>query len=137
MFRKSAILAFTFVSLTLSSVSNAGIRQFSEDFERPFRGWFFTGGAGFDYNKGLAHGGKGNAWVRNTKGWNAVNFWADVPTQSQCYVNAWLRLSPELTDGYISVRNDKDSRPVHNFDVINELKLVGPGPVNPAHSGYN
>jgi hypothetical protein len=120
-----------------SAPAGAGLIQFAEDFERPYSGWFFAGGAGLDYNKGLAHKGVGNAWVRNKHGWNAINYWVTVRPKSHCYVNAWLRFSSTLTDGYISVRNDRDSRSDHNFDVINELKLVGPGPANPAHSGYN
>lgn len=120
-----------------ASVANAGIQQFSDDFENPSRGWFFAGGAGFDLNKGLAHKGKGNAWVRNTTGWNAINHWITVPPHSHCYVNAWLRLSPSLLDGYISVRNDKEGRPDHNFDVINERRLVGPSMPNFDNAGYN
>jgi hypothetical protein len=42
-----------------------------------------------------------------------------------------------LTDGYFSVRNDKENRPDGNFDVINELKLVGPGRRNPRNADYN
>jgi hypothetical protein len=102
------------------------VRQFSEDFEHPDNGWFVTGGAGFDFGKELSRTGQGNAWVRNTTGWNALNRWWAVEPHDNCYVNAWLRLSPDLTSGYIAVRNDKERRPDGNFDVINELKLVGP-----------
>src|SRR4051812_10693453 len=123
---RPGFLTWVFTFLFMSTTSQAGIRQFSEDFEQPARSWFFTGGAGLDYNKGYAHRGKGNAWVRQTAGWNAANIWVDVPPHSECSVNAWLRYSPTLTDGYISVRYDKDGRPDHNFDVINERRLVGP-----------
>jgi hypothetical protein len=115
----------------------AGIQEFPEDFEHPSSQWFFTGGAGFDSNRGLAHRGNGNAWVRNTGGWNAINIWVDVPSNSECSVLAWLRSSASLTDGYMSVRNDKERRADHNFNVINEVKLVGAGPSNPANANYN
>jgi hypothetical protein len=39
-----------------------GIRQLGEDFENGHPGWFTAGHAGFDFDKGLAHTGKGNAW---------------------------------------------------------------------------
>lgn len=111
--------------------------QFSDNFENPANDWFFTGGAGFDYGKGLARRGQGNAWIRNTSGWNAINRWVDVLPHSHCYVHAWLRLSPQLTDGYIAVRNDKERRSDGNFNVINELKLIGPGLKNPDNADYN
>lgn len=114
-----------------------GVIQFFENFESPYKDWFFTGGAGFDFGKGLARRGQGNAWVRNTAGWNAINRWWNVQPHSICYVHAWLRLSPNLTDGYISVRHDEDRQPDGKFDVIREIKLVGPGPQNPENANYN
>ena len=114
-----------------------GIIQINEDFESPSPDWFFTGGAGFDHGKGLAHTGVGNAWVRHTTGWNAINRWMPVHPNSKYTAFAWLRLSPDLTDGYFSVRNDKENRADKNFDVINEIKLVGPGPKNAANADYN
>jgi len=112
-------------------------REWSEDFTRSSKEWFFTGGAGFDFAKGLARRGKGNAWVCNTTGWNAINIWRPVEPNRTYTARAWLRLSPTLTDGYFSVRNDKENRPDGNFDVINEIKLIGPGPANPNHDDYN
>lgn len=111
--------------------------RWSEDFTRPSRAWFITGGAGFDFAKGLARRGRGNAWIRNTTGWNAINVWLPVEPDRTYTARAWLRLSPSLTDGYFSVRNDKDNRPDENFDVINEIKLIGPSPANPDNADYN
>jgi hypothetical protein len=75
----------------------AGVWQHTEDFESrdPARtGWFAGLGAGFDYDKNLAHTGKGNAWVRNQSGWSAVNFWVTPPTQATtCTAQAWIRTS--------------------------------------------
>jgi len=112
-----------------------GIKQISEDFEVPSRDWFFTGGAGFDHGKGLARKGQGNAWVRNTTGWNAINRWYPVDSDSVYTVYAWLRLSPTLTDGYMSVRNDKENRPDRSFSVIRETRLVF-DPSRPDYSPY-
>lgn len=110
--------------------------QWCEDFDLPSKGWFFTGGAGFDFAKGFARRGRGNAWVRNTIGWNAINIWRSVEPHRTYTAHAWLRLSPTLTDGYFAVRNDKENRPDGNFDVINELKLIGPGPATPRKDDY-
>ncbi len=113
------------------------VTQWCEDFELPSKEWFFTGAAGFDFAKGFARKGRGNAWVRNTTGWNAINIWRPVEPNRTYTALAWLRLSPTLTDGYFSVRNDKENRPDGNFDVINEIKLIGPGPANPRNDNYS
>lgn len=104
------------------------------DFETE-QGWWFTGGAGLDYDRGFEHSGRGNGWVRATSGWNAINNQINVKPNSNCRVSAWLRTSDTLTDGYISVIP-------FNIDgttgsVINELKLVGVGAPNPQNKNYN
>lgn len=98
-----------------------------EAFEPP-KNWFTTEGAGFDLDKGQAFKGKGNAWVRGTSGWNAVNGLAELeaPRDAECYAGAWLRISSDVTDGYISVRPAKEGTPPG--PVINEIKLKGPTP---------
>lgn len=108
---------------------------FYEDFETPDPGWFFTGGAGLDIGKGLAHRGANNAWVRATQGWNAINKFHDVFPNSHYTLAAWLRFSDSLTDGYFSVR----AAPELNGDgpILTELKLVGPSPANAANGNYN
>ena len=133
-------LAMSLVSmsaLTLPTPGFAGIVQYTQDFEtsQPPHDWFPTGGAGFDWDKGLAHQGKGNAWVRYTQGWNAVNTLIDfsaAPQGSNCAASAWLRVSPDVTDGYISVRPAVAGQAPG--PVINEIKLVGPTP--PENNGY-
>ena len=95
-----------------------------EPFERPHPGWFFTGGAGFDYGKGLAYREKGNAWVRGTTGWHALNRFHDVKAGTAYTVSAMLRLSPGLTDGYFSVREARELN--GNGRIMTEVKLVGP-----------
>lgn len=114
-----------------------GIVQFSDGFEsqKPNPAWFLTASAGFDYEKGNAHTGQGNAWVRATQGWNAINVWfSGLTPNSDCQASAWLRFSPSLTDGYISVRADGSGSP---GPVIAELKLCGNAPPNPDNAGYN
>lgn len=105
------------------------------NFETPEEGWSFAGGAGLDYDKGFEHSGRGNGWVRNTSGWNAINNLINVEPNSECSVTAWLRTSDTLTDGYMSVRPYNSDGSVGS--VINELKLVGAGAPNPQNRGYN
>ncbi len=122
-------------AVAIPTTAFAGISQISYDFESSNQVWTFTGGAGLDYGVGLAHRGIGNAWVRNTSGWNAVNNWIKVRPYSDCTASAWLRTSSTLTDGYMSVRNDPNY--AGNFNVIREIKLVGAGSANPDHKNYN
>jgi hypothetical protein len=95
-----------------------------ETFEQPQPGWFFTGGAGFDYGKGLAHRGKGNAWVRGSSGWNAINRFHTVRPRTWYHVYATIRQSPGLTDGYFSVREARELN--GNGRILTEQKLGGP-----------
>jgi hypothetical protein len=104
-------------------------------FEKKQEGWWFAGNAGLDYDKNLEHNGKGNGWVRNTSGWNAINNWLNVQSNKKCTVSAWLRTSDTLTDGYMSVRRlNSDGNP---GNIINEIKLVGAGKPNPQNKNYN
>lgn len=100
--------------------------NFEDGFERPDPDWFLGGGAGFDYGIGLANKGQGNAWVRNTRGWNAINRFHPVRPRTWYRVGAYLRLSPSLTDGYFAVREARDLN--GNGTIIKELKLVGSPP---------
>ena len=116
----------------------AGVWQRAMDFESrdPVKTeWFAGPGAGFDYEKNLAHTGKGNAWVRNQSGWSAVNTWLLPPSQATtCSAQAWIRMSDGITDGYFSVRSG-DGRT--SGPVIHQKKLVGPNPSNPSNANYN
>lgn len=116
----------------------AGVWQHTEGFESrdPARtGWFAGPGSGFDFEKNLAHSGKGNAWVRNLSGWSAVNAWITPPRDaSRCTVQAWIRMSDGITGGYFSVRRGNGITP---GPVINERKLVGPNPASPSNANYN
>jgi hypothetical protein len=116
-----ALVAFA----SLGGPATAGIWQFTEEFESPSpSGWFTGGGSGFDFDRGLAHSGRGNAWVRFTQGWNSVNRWVpSVPHNANCTAQAFIRVSSAVTDGYFSVRGGSGGEP---SAVINEVKLIGP-----------
>jgi len=114
--------------------ANAGLTQFWDNFESTSHpNWWGGPGTGFDYNAGLAHGGVGNGWINTASGWSALNTVVGVYPHSDCVASAWLRLSSNLTGGYMSVRywNGQPG------NVISEIQLVGPGPYNPAHGNYN
>jgi hypothetical protein len=133
------IVSALIIGLLGGTSAFAGVEQAYEDFETsaPPAGWFVAGGAGFDWDKGLANKGKGNAWVRyNVPGtWNAINRWFEMssaPAGMPCHVSAYLRVSPNVTDGYISVRPGHDGQTPG--PVINEIKLDRPTP--PENNGY-
>ena len=121
--RYAMLMIFTLAGLI--NPASAGVWQFTEDFELPApSGWFTGGGAGFDFNRGLAHQGNGNAWVRFTQGWNAVNRWVpSVPQNADCSAQAFVRVSAAVTGGYFSSRGGNGSQP---SPVINEVELIGP-----------
>jgi hypothetical protein len=62
---------------------------------------------------------------------NSLKTLDECPNRNQ----AWLRLSASLTDGYFSVRGAAELN--GNGPILKERKLVGPGPANPNHRGYN
>jgi hypothetical protein len=76
------VVHFSYAYLLIASApALAGVSQVAWDFEQRsssnngISGWFFTRGADLDNGKGLVYRGQGNAWVRNTTGWNAINNW--------------------------------------------------------------
>jgi hypothetical protein len=115
----------------------SGPTAFRWGFESGADDWFFAGTAGLDSGKSLEHTGTGNAWVRASSGWNAVNRWVDAGAQHSCDLSAWLRTSDTLTDGYMSVR--KGDKSDGSGAVIKEIKLVGARPPggDPADKGYH
>jgi len=105
-----------------------GIGQFAEDFNPPSPGWETVGGAGFDQGTQYSRpGNPGDAWVRATEGWNAVQTWVTVDRNTDVTVDAWLRWAPSLTGGYMSVRGQNPAG--SPGDVINELRLAGNQPL--------
>jgi hypothetical protein len=131
----AALFTIGLAATTLPQTANAGIVQYQQDFEAHNHGWFAGGVAGFDHGKSYARQGHGNAWVRATSGWNAVHVILPLGGASaagaNCRASAWLRVSPDVTDGYMSIRPQFANGP---GEVVNEIKLVGPTP--PANNGY-
>jgi hypothetical protein len=103
----------------LASVADTVIKYGFEENE----GWWLTGGAGIDSNKGFASSGKNNGYVRNTSDWNAINNWITVKPNTTCFVSADVRKSTTLSNGYISVRPVGEDG--NAGSVLNEIKLVG------------
>ncbi len=99
----TAAAACVAAGLATASPAQAGIVQFWEQFESTNQGgWTVSGSAGFNYQKGLAHKGVGNAWVRATAGgWNAVNATVVVYPNADCIASACIRLSDHLDPGYM------------------------------------
>src|SRR5258707_13021838 len=131
---RHTVLAFVALAGLINPAS-AGVWQFTEDFESPApAGWFTGGGAGFDFNRGLAHQGNGNAWVRFTQGWNSVNRWVpSVPQNADCSAQTFIRVSPAGTGGYFSITGGHGGVPRR---LIKEMQLGGPlaGPPKAAKS---
>jgi S-formylglutathione hydrolase FrmB len=75
------------------------------DFEAAGIGpWACQGNCGADHGAGLAHGGTGNGWVRNTSGWNALTQTIGVTANHTYTVSAWVRTSANNADGYFGLR---------------------------------
>jgi len=128
---KKTELLFLMIIISFSTQAMAGGMQISWDFEQGssmnngVSGWVPAGGAGLDNEKNLAYRGKGNAWVRNTKGWNAINNMVTIsaPSGSTCQAIAWLRTSDKLTDGYMTIRDGDKADGTGK--ILNEIKLTG------------
>jgi S-formylglutathione hydrolase FrmB len=80
--------------------------QFSDgDFEAAAMGpWACQATCGVDHGAGNARTGAGNAWVRNTSGWNDIHQSFTVTPNTNYTVSAWIRTSANNTDGYFGLR---------------------------------
>jgi hypothetical protein len=76
------------------------------DFEEPSNppGWTLEGGAGFDWGKGFAHYGVGNAWVRATTGWNSISTIAETSPNMPCQLQAWVQVSNPSPEAVMAVQ---------------------------------
>ncbi|MEY2397356.1 MAG: hypothetical protein QOJ00_530 [Actinomycetota bacterium] len=75
------------------------------DFEAAGLGpWVCTSNCGADHGTGNAHAGTGNAWVRNTSGWNDVHQTISVAANRTYTISGWVRTSSNNTDGYFGLR---------------------------------
>jgi S-formylglutathione hydrolase FrmB len=73
-------------------------------FETGLAPWACNGTCGTDSGAGLAHTGVGDAWARNTSGWNDVHQTIPVSANHTYTITAWLRTSTNNTDGYVGLR---------------------------------
>jgi S-formylglutathione hydrolase FrmB len=75
------------------------------DFEAAGLGpWACQGNCGADHGAGLAHGGTGNGWVRNTSGWNDLHQTIAVTANQTYTITAWVRTSANNNAGYFGLR---------------------------------
>ncbi|MBD2298652.1 hypothetical protein H6G80_10060 [Nostoc sp. FACHB-87] len=78
------------------------------DFEQqphPSSYWETEGRAGFDVNKGYSFSGKNNAWMRNVSDWNGIRQQVRLQPNSNYILEAYVRTSPNVTDGYFGMRD--------------------------------
>jgi hypothetical protein len=67
--------------------------------------WIGEGRAGVDIKMNYAHQGNNNAWARNNSGWNGMRQQIDLDPNRVYTIEAYVRTSANLTDGYFGVRN--------------------------------
>jgi hypothetical protein len=67
--------------------------------------WVPEGRAGIDIGRGLAHGGRTNAWARASTGWNAIRQPVRLIAGVTYTLRAWVRTSGNVRDGYFGFRN--------------------------------
>lgn len=125
-FRRNAMVLALAASVAGTAMAGAVFQGW--DFE-PYNsnnnasnGWWFSGISGLDAGKGFARRGVGNAWVRNTEGWNAVNQWVQMsPTLAgrSCSAGAWVRAERGLEHAYMSIV-DADTGLI-----LNEIRVKG------------
>ena len=76
------------------------------DFEQqPSSYWVTEGRAGFDINKGYSFRGRNNAWLRNVSDWNGIRQQVRLKPNSNYILEAYVRTSANVTDGYFGVRD--------------------------------
>lgn len=86
-------------AICASPYSNLGFEQ------QPSSYWKTEGRAGFDINKGYSFQGRNNAWMRNVSGWNGIRQEVHLKPNSNYILEAYVRTSGNVTDGYFGVRD--------------------------------
>lgn len=106
------ILTVTFSSILLTNIPINQVQAqctapYSNlDFEQqPSSYWVTEGRAGFDVNKGYSFKGENNAWMRNVSGWNGIRQKVRLKPNSNYILEAYVRTSGNVTDGYFGVRD--------------------------------
>ena len=77
-------------------------QQRSRTVSRP---WALEGAGGIDIGKGLSKSGPNNAFVRNSQGCNAIRQRVVLQAGSRYTINAYVRTSSNVRDGYFGFRN--------------------------------
>ncbi|SOD03339.1 hypothetical protein SAMN05216486_11034 [bacterium JGI 053] len=67
--------------------------------------WIAEGSAGMDVGRGLAHGGRNNAWARRNTGWNAIRQPVRLIAGVTYTLRAFVRTSENVRDGYFGFRD--------------------------------
>jgi hypothetical protein len=93
--------------------------------------WWPASAAGVETTSSQAHAGTRDGWAAGQSGWNAINAALLVNEGRPCHLEAWIRSSPDVTDGYIAVRSFAAGLPG-----LADHKLVGAGVAAPGHHGY-
>jgi hypothetical protein len=76
-----------------------------------------TGGKGLDINRGNAHSGNNNAWIRATSGWNAIKINVFTRPNTDYELTGWFRTSPNVKwAAYFGARDG-------NGKIINETSF--------------
>jgi hypothetical protein len=99
---RPAVAQSTFPNPKQIQAVSVAVADFEEASNPP--GWTLEGSAGFDWGKGFAHYGVGNAWVRATTGWNAVSTIAETSPNMPCQVEAWVQVSNPSPDAVMAVQ---------------------------------
>ena len=66
--------------------------------------WHCVGNCGADINKGWAHSGANNGFVRYNSGWNSIYQTVTVTPNTTYVLTGWLQTSSNSTEGYIGAR---------------------------------
>jgi hypothetical protein len=103
------VLAICEAPLQNSSFDNdnreRGVYPLATTETRFSRNWVGEGRAGIDIKKGYARTGENNAWARNNRGWNALRQRIPLDPNKVYTIEAYVRTSGNVTDGYFGVRD--------------------------------
>ena len=114
-----AVSSIFFTNIGINQAQASCAAPYSNlDFEQqPSSYWQTEGRAGFDIKKGYSFKGENNAWMRNVSGWNGIRQQVRLKPNSNYILEAYVRTSGNVTDGYFGVRDTQQK-------VWSELKFA-------------
>jgi hypothetical protein len=114
-----AVSSIFFTNIGINQAQASCAAPYSNlDFEQqPSSYWQTEGRAGFDIKKGFSFKGENNAWMRNVSGWNGIRQQVRLKPNSNYILEAYVRTSGNVTDGYFGVRDSQQK-------VWSELKFA-------------